>query len=593
MMRTVGLVCLFGAPLIGVACTGGIGDASGKPSSGQVMTPGQPNGMGGSSGSSGAGGTDVPNTTGPAAQPGAGALNDDKSVPAIAPVRRLSKLEYDNTLRDLLGLTDSIKTDITADTESANAGFVRGGAITDGDDARKLLAGSAAISDAVLPKLAQLLPCAPLPTAAPEQDTCVVKFIDQFGRRAYRRPLSATEADQAHKLYTTLRSADVGASFEEAVGDLVSAFIQSPQFLYHWELGPNAPIKDGNLVRYNSYEVASRLSYMFWATMPDDKLFAAAGVDALKTPEQIAEQARRLLNDDRAKQGLADFHTQWLELGALTQTPKDDGLGFTPAIGQAMLNETRDFVASVFQGSKATGTLDTLLTSNNTVIDPSLAKFYGVTASGTGPQAVALKSTERAGIMTQLAFLTSRADPGDSHPVRRGDTLLRRLLCVELVVPPTLMVPPVADAVPGGATTRQRFEMHKAPQCAGCHAMLDPAGFAFEAYDAVGAYRKLDQGKAVDTTGSLVLPNNETITFKDAIDLTSQLAKKDVVRDCMSLQWTRYMLGRREVDGEAPSIAVARDVWKQKNYDFRELLVGLTRTRSFTHRSLSPGEVSQ
>jgi hypothetical protein len=589
MMRTLGILCLFGAPLVGLGCTGGIGDASGTPP-GMVGTPGQ---TGAPGGSSTPGGSDTPITSGPAAQPGAGALNDDTSVPATAPVRRLTKLEYDNTLRDLLGLPASIKTEITADTDSANAGFVRGGAITDGDDARKLLAGSTQISDAVVSRLGTLLPCSPLPTAAAEQDACVVKFIDQFGRRAYRRPLSAAEAEQAHKLYITERGPDVGATFEEAVTDLVSAFIQAPQFLYHWELGPNAPVRDGNLVRYNSYEVASRLSYMFWATMPDDKLFAAAQVDALKTPEQIAIQARRLLNDDRAKQGLADFHTQWMEIGSLTDIPKDDGLNFTPAVGQAMLNETRDFVASIFQGGKATGTLESLLTSTDTVIDPSLAKLYGVTASGNGPQPVALKASERSGILTHLAFLTSRADPGDSHPVKRGDTLLRRLLCIELVVPPTLMIPPVADAVPGGATTRQRFEMHKQPQCAGCHAMLDPAGFAFEAYDAVGAFRKTDQGKPVDTAGTLTLPTGEVLNFKDAIDLTAQLAKMDQVRDCMSLQWTRYMLGRREVDGEAPSITVARDLWKKSNYDFRELLVGLTRTRSFTHRSLSPGEVSQ
>ena len=128
--------------------------------------------------------------------------------------------------------------------------------------------------------------------------------------------------------------------------------------------GAERAAADGNLVRYNSYEMASRLSYLLWATMPDDKLFAAADADALQTPEQIAAEATRLLADERAKQGLADFHLQWLEIGPLTQIAKDEEQkNWSPAVAQSMLNETRDFVASVYRGEKASGTLEALLTS--------------------------------------------------------------------------------------------------------------------------------------------------------------------------------------------------------------------------------------
>jgi hypothetical protein len=579
MTRALGLFCVLGAGLLGAGCTGNISDGDGTAPPGG---PGQPGGPGG------------PVTSGPAAQPGAGALGDSASVPGPAPVRRLTRLEYDNTVRDLLGVSTSVSKDAQlGDSDSSNAGFARGGSITGGDDARNLMVASAAVSETLLPRLASILPCSPLPTAAADQDACAARFITQFGKRAYRRPLTPRETDVAKALYQAQRGPEVGASFEKAMVTLIGAFIQAPQFLYHWELGGNAPIKDGALIRYNGYEIAARLSYFFWTTMPDDKLFAAADADALKTPEQIALQARRLLADERARQGLTDFHLQWLEIGNLIQTPKDDSVkNFSPAVAQSMLNETRDFVSSVFQGAKATGSLETLLTSSSSVIDGNLAKIYGTGGGGADPQPVSFDPAQRSGILTQAAFLTAHADTGDSHPIKRGDTLLRRMLCMEFKIPD--MVPPVADAMPGGATTRERFTMHSMMPCATCHQLIDPVGFSFEGYDTVGAFRTTDQGKPVDTTGTVTLGSSgTTLKFKNAVELIGQLVKFPEVQDCLTTQWMRYMLGRREVAGEAPSAAAVKDLFRKSNFDFRELLVDLTRTRSFTHRSVSAGEVIQ
>jgi hypothetical protein len=448
-----------------------------------------------------------------------------------------------------------------------------------------------------MPKLASLLPCKPLPTAAGEQEACANKFIADFGQRAYRRPLSPREIELGQTLYKVQRSAEVGASFQEAMGALIAGFIQAPQFLYHWELGPSAPIKDGNLVRYNSYEVASRLSYLLWASMPDDQLFAAAAADALRTPEQIAQQARRLLADARAKDALADFHLQWLEIGPLTATPKDETVtGFSPAIAQSMLNETREFAASLFTSSATTtaGTLEALLTSTSTVGDAAVAKIYGAQApTGPGAQVIQLNPEQRAGVLTQLSFLTAHADSGDSHPVKRGDAFLRRLLCMELEVPANIEVPPVAE--PNATqSTRERFEVHSAAACAtACHQYLDPIGFAFESYDTIGSYRSMDRNKPVNTAGQLVLPSGAALNFKNAVDLVTQVSKLPEVQQCMTTQWMRYMMGRREVQGEQASLDVVRDLFAKSNNDLRELLVGLTRSRSFTHRSLSAGEVAQ
>jgi Protein of unknown function (DUF1592)/Protein of unknown function (DUF1588)/Protein of unknown function (DUF1595)/Protein of unknown function (DUF1585)/Protein of unknown function (DUF1587) len=590
MHRSPSVLCLLGLPLVSFACTGFVdpqGKHPGGRGTGTAGTPSNPGDPSAPPGSSTSG-------PGPISPPGAGALSDRDSVPGPVPLRRLTKLEYENTLRDLLGVEPAAMTKVVADAESVDAGFVRGGWITGGDDVRDLMAASTqAIDAAVKGKLDKIVPCAPVPTATGEQEACATKFISQFGKRAFRRPLTERESGLALELYNRQRGPEVGGSFEDAVSDVIAAFIQSPQFLYHWELGTQNPTRDGNLVRFNSYEIASRLSYLFWATMPDEKLFAAADANALQSPEQIATEAKRLLRDEKAKRGLADFHLQFLEIGPLIQIPKDETVkDYSPQIAQAMLNETRDFVASVFQGEKGTGKLEELLTSTATVIDPSLAKIYGVQMAGTGPQAVTLDPAQRSGIFTQLAFLTARADTGDSHPVKRGDTLLRRLLCTELTVPPSLMVPPVADAVPGGATTRQRFEMHTAPDCVGCHSMIDPLGFAFESYDAIGAYRTKDQGKDVDTSGSLTVSTGK-ITFRDARDLLTQLAKLPEVQECVANQWMRYMLGRREVAGEKPSLNVVHSLFKKSGFDFRELLVDMTRTRTFTHRSPSDGEVLQ
>jgi hypothetical protein len=164
---------------------------------------------------------------------------------------------------------------------------------------------------------------------------------------------------------------------------------------------------------------------------------------------------------------------------------------------------------------------------------------------------------------------------------------------MDLEVPANIEVPPVAEPNPM-QTTRERFDVHSMAACAAvCHKLLDPIGFAFESYDTVGAFRTTDRNKPVDTAGTVTLPSGDTLAFKNAIELVGRLAKLPVTQDCLTTQWVRYMLGRREVDGEAPSVNLVKDLFKKSNADFRELLYALTKTRSFTHRSVSPGEVLQ
>jgi hypothetical protein len=198
-----------------------------------------------------------------------GLPSDDATVPGVAPLRKLTRVEYQNTIRDLLGVGEipaARLAAISADQDSAGSGFTRGGSVTTPPDARALLQAAEDVATAAISRMGSLLPCSPLPTAPAAQDACADQFLPAFGKRAYRRPLTDGEVNDLKALYRAQRTPDVGADFPKAVANVIAAMLQSPYFLYHWELGPAAPIKEGNLIKFNQYEVASKLSYLFWST---------------------------------------------------------------------------------------------------------------------------------------------------------------------------------------------------------------------------------------------------------------------------------------------------------------------------------------
>jgi hypothetical protein len=204
---------------------------------------------------------------------------------------------------------------------------------------------------------------------------------------------------------------------------------------------------------------------------------------------------------------------------------------------------------------------------------------------------VTLPASERAGILTRAAFLATAADADLGNPVRRGYMVLRRVLCQELPVPDNVLVPPLPDPVPG-ATRRERFEAHGKLECAvKCHSLIDPVGFAFENYDAIGAYGTTELGQPIDAHGALTLPSGETFKFDNAIQFMGQLVQSEQVRRCLGTQWLRYMLRRHEIDSEAPTQAALYEVFRTSGWNLRELMLALPLTRSFTHRTPSPGEV--
>ncbi len=565
---------LASAVALCAACTGSIGsegrstNGATSPTSGSTgSTAVSPPGSGSSSPGSASG-------SAPAAMA-------DPNAAGIMPLRRLTNREYNDTVRDLLGDTTQPANQFPSDRDPTFE-FRRAGDLAE-QDATLLQTAAEALAATAVTNLTTLLPC-----AASANDACAQQFITQFGQRAFRRPVSTPEATRLTALYTTGRTT-LNLAFPDAIGLLLQAILQSPQFLYHWEAAPtDAPIVEGSVIRLSGYQIASRLSYFIWGSMPDAALFAAAAAGQLDTPMGVGMAARRLLADPKARTTVSSFFSDWLALDGLAARAKDTTLypQYTPALQTAMLNETSTFVQSVvFDGD---GHWSTLLGAPYSFIDSSLAPLYGAQVTGTGVQRTMLNPAQRAGFLTQASFLSLTGAADGSDPPRRGKAVLNALMCRPLPPPPA-NVPPAAPASAGG-TTRQRFTEHDMNACArGCHTTMDPIGFAFENYDGIGGYRTMDNGLPVDATGSVSL-DGTTQNFNDAVGLVQLLAKSTQVRQCFSTEWSRFALVRTDTPDDAASLQAVGLAFAQDTSSVQDLIAAVSTMRSFRYRSPSPGE---
>jgi hypothetical protein len=346
-------------------------------------------------------------------------------------------------------------------------------------------------------------------------------------------------------------------------------------------------------VPLDNHQVASRLSYFLWASMPDAALFAAADAQQLLSPQQIQTQARRMLQSPRARAVIEDFHLRWLGLDELPSVERSSPL-FSPSLVRSMLEETRRFVGDAAFAPQGSG-LEQLLTASRGYVDPPLARLYGV-AAPPGPALVPrdLDPRQRAGLFTQASFLTRYAEPTTSAPIARGRILRERLLCVDIPPPPPPADVPLPQPRPG-ETTRARVTATIASEaaCSACHQLMDPLGFAFEHYDALGAWRATEEGLAVDSSGD-VEPEYDSgnhVKFADAVELMQALSRQPVVSQCLVTQWFRYAMHRRENEqGESTSLKAIHDVYRSARFDMRELLVAIASSVPFRFRAPATGE---
>jgi hypothetical protein len=526
--------------MLAAACSGRIG--------GGGRGQGSTGGAAGTTGTASAGGAGTVMGGAGAAMGAAGAVSSNALAPAG--MRRLTPTEYWGSVTDLLGLDASTPAPVTEDV-AAISGFKNVAASTltisaqgveEYSDAALSLAGLV-FGDAT--KRAALVGCTP----AAASDPCVRAFLQTFGRRAWRRPLAAAEVDRYAGIVTSLAPmADVWTGLQYAVAGL----LQSPWFLYRVEVGePDPHPTSAHPLRFTAYEMAERLSYFLWDTTPDDALLAAAGAGDTLAPAGLDAQVSRLLASPRAHASVARFFREYLSTDDLATMTKDATLfpRATATLAAAMQAEIAATTADLVFTRRAD--LRDLLDNRQTFVNAELAALYGlpgVTGTALVP-ATLPDSGPRAGLLGTAAFLALNARTDRTSPTLRGKFVREQLLC-EPVAPPPANFAATFDA-PGAATAgqtlRQRLVQHMSDAaCSSCHALMDPLGFAFEHFDALGAYRATEGGLAIDDSGTV-----DGQPFNGPRELVAALRASPAVTSCLARQMYRYATGHLETDGEA------------------------------------------
>jgi hypothetical protein len=428
---------------------------------------------------------------------------------------------------------------------------------------------------------AALMGCEP---AAPG-DACVEGFLRTFGRRAFRRTLSPDELAAFKAISIDLSGGDAITGVRTAVAGM----LQAPSFVYRIEIGEPDP-DDPARLRYTGFEMASRLSFLLWNRPPDAELLDAAENGELHDPEGIEAQARRLLADPRARSAVQEFFAQYLDLGKLDGVSRDATLypTFTPSLAEAMRTEVKLSVDDLVVRRNAD--VRQLFSTRRTFVNSELAALYGVDAPGATPVAfVPIELPEdgpRAGMLTLGAFLTMNAHEASTAPTLRGKYLRERVLCLEVPPPPPDVNTDIEPDPTQAKTLRERLEVHMTnPACASCHQFMDPPGFLFEHFDAMGGYRETENGYPIDSTGDF-----EGTPLADARDLADLLADEERVGECMVKQLYRHAQGRLDDVGERHALRQITEKFAESGYKFQELLVALVTHESY--RFVAPVEVA-
>jgi len=511
------------------ACVGRVGPGEGPggmPSGGQSSTDPPGNGTTRPPGGSGGAGMTPPP---PGERPAAGAVVTTRFA-------RLSHRQWENTVRDLLRLpaTPGLSAKFSSDTAGkfGNDGdtlAVPESLRIDYQAAAEALALKVSRDPAAVARL--------LPAGAPgDLEARAAAFIRDFGRRAYRRPLTDTEVSSHAALFDQGAALVPGVEpFAAGVQLVLEAMLQSHHFLYRVETATGS-----GRVRLGGYEIAAKLSFALANTMPDDQLFAAAA-DGLRDRAQVTKQAERLLGASTEASGT--FHEELYGLRSLDLEKDPKAFPqFKPEWHQSIVKESSLFLGEIFASGQG---LSELLTSPFTFVDATLAPLYGVAApAGGGFGKVELDRTRRAGFLTQIAFL-ARDGLSEPEPIRRGAFVNQALLCVDLVPPPG-----ATDDTPSppasARTNRERTTaITSGGVCASCHhTMLNPAGFAFENYDALGRYRTTENGVTIDAADTYTFQSGPK-SFKDAVEWSRILAESPEAHDCYARNWFTYLHGRQ------------------------------------------------
>ncbi len=518
----------------------------------------------------------------------------DRDEPFVGPIEsapsdslrfaRLNHAQYDNTVRDLLRLPGSpnlaglfvAEPLITTFDTDASSFQVSPDLRRDYERAAESIAHELVADDAWLSRAigSDVL-------AAKDSD----QFIREFGKRAFRRPLTEEEVVKMGLLFQ--RAPDFFEAqdeFKAGVELLTSYMLQSPHFLYRSELSSE---KFEGLIPLSAFEIASKISYALTASMPDEELFAAAESGQLGTAAEVKKQVARLLESPAAQQTVTDFHVQLLKMRDFDAISKDTSRfpEFSDGFASDLSEEVNQFIRHVVF-EKNLG-LQELLTASYTFANDRIARLYGQPPSGSGDEFsfLELPSNERSGLLTQVGFMAMYGEGGSPNTILRGVNIAERVLCIHLPPPPDDV--PTLDSVTG-ETNRERVEnLTSDPGCAGCHQVhINPLGFAFESFDGVGAFRTTDNNLPVDTSSSYIL-DDEPISFSSSVDLLKQVSTSHQAHDCYAKHWAEFLYGRelREKSPADQALALQAGWLSRSDGSVKELLTELIVTDAFLTRS--------
>ena len=405
------------------------------------------------------------------------------------------------------------------------------------------------------------------------------EIVQRFADRAFRRPATSDEVDGLMKLFR--QSQEDGERFETSVQQALTAVLVSPHFLFRGE--PQADPDDPKAThKVSEHALASRLSYFLWSTMPDDELFSLAGKGRLR--RNLRGQVKRMLADPRSRALVDNFAGQWLQLRTLDIVAPDEKLfpGFDASLRAALRGETEALFEHILRKDRP---VTEFLTADYTFVNERLARHYGLkdasAAKGAEFVRVSLQGSGRRGVLTHGSVLTLTSNPNRTSPVKRGKWILENILASPPPPPPPGV--PALESKETHGTLRQRMDAHRDnPMCASCHLKMDPLGFAFEHFDAVGRFREKDGDEALETRG--VLASGERFADHEELSrVLSEARQADFIR-CLSEKVLTYALGRGLEYYDRPALAAIESHLKKRGLRFSALIEAVVESVPFQYR---------
>ena len=488
-------------------------------------------------------------------------------------MHRLNQSEYRNTTRDLLGTQLDPAANFPADDVSL--GF---------DNIAQVLSVSPLLFE-LYEQAAQELAAEALNTGIrdsivfcdPSSASCRSDVFRELASRAWRRPASEEEVARLQALFDV--ALDEGDGVEEGLELAIRGILLSPHFIYRPELDDDPSSAEPQPL--NDYELASRLSYFLWSSMPDQALFEAAANASLRSDSELRAQVDRMLNDPKSQALVDNFAGQWLRIRSLddhvpdyARFPDWDG-----GLRDAMRQEAKLFFAEFLRGNAS---MDELLLTDFTFLNDRLAEHYRLPFDlGTQLERVDLDAGDpRFGLLTLGSLLTVTSTPIRTSPVKRGVWILEQLLCSEPPPPP-----PGVEGLPEGdmssGSLRDRLELHRAdPTCASCHNLMDPLGLGLEHYDAIGRFRTEDDGFPVDASGQLI----DGQTFTNAREMAALIQQDERFGHCLVEKLFTYALGRPVASTERPFIDAIAEQSAERGSELPELIKLIATSEPFRSR---------